>query len=484
VSAGRVFILAATVGATLGCGGDEALGPPADPVSRVVARVGGTGSSDWTGLSVGSLGDVNGDGAPDFVTSALAANSGGRVGVIYGPLRGDLALADADLVLEGEAPFHNAGESLVEAGGCDVDGDGLSDILVGAPYADRTAISTSPAASGDNTGRAYIVFGRRARDGVVRLDAADVTLLGVSAYDAAGSAVACLGDLDGDGRGDIAVSSARGGPLRSGAVYIVYGRARTSFPSRILLESADATLRGRSAYDGFGASVAAVGDVDGDGYADLAVGAPGVDAGGAEGGALYVVRGGHHRLSGERTLASPAALGAPGQRMGRTVTRAGDFDGDGRADVLAGGAPVMSARAMPGAAWVLLGPASGAVVTLAGDRPGDAAGAGVTSLGDLDGDQRAELCIGAPRGVGEVPGAGRVWLVRGRAVRGGARIDLGGEFVVARGAAAGDSLGEVLRGAVDVDGDGVRDLLVSARRAGQDHAGAAMVISGKGLSGR
>jgi hypothetical protein len=120
---------------------------------------------------------------------------------------------------------------------------------------------------------------------------------------------------------------------------------------------------------------------------------------------------------------------------------------------------------------------------LVGEKNGDTAGLGIASLGDLNGDGRSEIAMGAPSGDGAVPNAGRVYVVAGRSFTVPATVNLGAEVIIARGATAIDHLGEVLAGGEDLDGDGVSDVVISARGRSTkiSAAGSVYVVSGKGL---
>ena len=465
------------------------------PVVQNLGVVTGTSASEWVGYSLGPAGDINGDKIPDFFVTGLSASLGGRLGVILGPLAGSISIAQADIQITGERGFENVGESSVEAGGCDIDGDGFADIITGAPFADRKDIGTV-STSGDNAGRVYVIYGSKSPPGSVGAAQADEIFVGENPYDVAGKSVACLGDLDGDGKDDFAIGAPRAGKNREGAVYIFYGRSRGSYGAKpVGVEGADAIFRGSKDHELAGAFIARVGDLNGDGKQDIAIGAPNASEGGQYAGALYLLLGTGKRYAGAASLpAGPVVRGdVAGRRLGFTFARAGDFDGDGKDDLLVGTSTVLDATKSPGEAYVVRGRASFAdtiraseEIVLFGEKAGDLAGVSVAGLGDLDGDGRGDVAVGAVRGDGDEPNAGRAYFIRGRAVTAGTRLPLGSELVVARGKKADDHLGEVIRGA-DTDGDGLLDLLVAARGeavGAQAGAGSIYIIAGKGLGGR
>jgi hypothetical protein len=188
----------------------------------------------------------------------------------------DLALFNADACLVGEE-LDVAGES-VAAGG-DVDGDGLCDLLVGAPYHDEVV---------DRVGAAYLVLGNAA-PADASLAAADARYLGVDADDWAGTSIAGLGDVDGDGFGDLLVGVPHDDSTAERAGMAAYLRGGPAILG-VLDVAATLRLQGSSAGDEAGSAVAAAGDFDGDGVPDALVGAPGAE-GGAGTGAAYLVLG-------------------------------------------------------------------------------------------------------------------------------------------------------------------------------------------------
>jgi len=253
---------------------------------------------------------------------------------------------------------------------------------------------------------------------------------GLAADDWLGYAVAGPGDVDGDGHADLAAAAFRAG---GGAGQV------------LVYDGADGTVRyalsGQTAGDYLGRALAAAGDVDADGLPDLVVGIPGATAGGTGAGRVRVLR-------GSDGLSLHIFDGAAGEGLGTTVAGAGDVNGDGYADVVAG-AP--AANANQGLARVYSGFNGAVLHTVSGQAAGDRLGAGVAGVGDVDGDGDADVAIGAPGDSGAGAGAGAVLVISG--ADGSVLRRLEGPETYA-------AFGQAVAGAGDVDGDGRPDIAV------------------------
>lgn len=290
---GRVYVVFGDPDAT------EAvdLGDVADGTGGFV--IDGETAFDYAGFALGGGADINGDGLADVVVGAYGANVGiasaGRAYVVFGKDNDTDAVALADVaagtggfVIDGELASDACGFSVASPG--DVDGDGLGDVLVGAPNNDI---------NGSNSGRSYLVFGRAETDPVPLVDVAAGTggfaIDGEDFGENSGGAVGPAGDVNGDGLADLVISSqsADYAAPNAGRTYVVYGRASTD---PVVLTDV-ATGIGGFALDGefeddiSGSAVDGGFDVNGDGFADVVIGASGADLDGVDIGRGYVVFG-------------------------------------------------------------------------------------------------------------------------------------------------------------------------------------------------
>ncbi len=312
------------------------------------------------------------------------------------------ARAEAQTEIFGEATNDNYGWSVANAG--DVNGDGIVDFIVGAIY-NSTAANAA--------GKAYIYLG-----GVTPSTIPFVTMTGMAANDQFGVSVAGAGDVNGDGYADVIVG-ARLNSLNgssAGAAFIYFGGpAMSGAPDVILL--------GEAADDWFGNSVAGAGDVNGDGFDDVVVGAPYNDRGGSAAGAAYVFYGGP-------TMDNRPDVIMVGEmhddQFGWSVAGAGDVNGDGLSDVIVGARLHCVDKILctgndyaRGRAYVFLGgkPMDAAPdVVMDGDAANDWFGNTVAGIGDVNGDGLDDLLATAHfYNDGVNSAAGKIYLFSGGA---------------------------------------------------------------------
>ncbi|MHC4606800.1 MAG: integrin alpha [Planctomycetota bacterium] len=349
------------------------------------------------GYSLAFAGDVNGDGEPDLIVGApfddgdvSTTDEGtdrGRAFIFY---CGALLDATPDIAMTAAEPGAWLGLSVARAG--DVNYDGFDDWLVGAPYDDGDGDTTD---DGTDRGRAFLYLGGWSPDG-----AEDMTFTGAEDNSWFGWAVGSAGDINAGGAWDIVV----GAPGDDGDDTITddgaeRGRVFVMYGGDALDSVADLTMTGDEDDAQLGTSVAPVFDVNGDGRHDLLVGAPRHDGGGGAGanrGQAYVFFGG----GTVDTVADLVLIGAEdGGRLGESVCRAGDINGDGYDDFLVG-APFEDPAAVAdaGSAYLFLGgPAVDTVadVVFSGTEASATFGWVVGGYGDVDGAYR-DVVIGAP----------------------------------------------------------------------------------------
>ena len=378
----------------------------------------GEAAGDRLGWSAGTAGDVNGDGYADIVAGAPYYGSAnhGRVYVYLGSAVG--LNETAAFSVTGEMAGSEFGIAVSTAG--DVDGDGHTDILVGAKGHDG------------GKGRADIYRGGPSGLGAT----ASFSVIGGASGDNLGGSVGMAGDVNGDGYADVVVG-ADGYSGGTGRAYVYLGGAAEVSAIPILVATGEATG------NGFGRSVGTAGDVNGDGYADLAAGAPGALG---NTGRAYVYVGGASRVGSTPVFVATGEATDSG--YGRSVGTAGDVNGDGYADLAVGADEY---GGWTGRAYVYLGGPAGLstspAFTATGETVGDSFGRSVGSAGDVNGDGYADLAVSAP---------GRNW--------GRAYVFMGGPAGLSP-TPAFIATGETAGTAGDVNGDGYADLAVGVPSA-------------------
>ena len=386
----------------------------------------GVDDSDLLGISVSNAGDVNGDGIDDIVIGAQRAGNGaeGQSYVVFGGSNvgsgGSLEVSTLDgtngFALNGIDNFDNSGGSVSNAG--DVNADGIDDLIIGAYFAYGNNNSSY------YSGESYVVFGGNdvGSGGNLELSALDGTngfvINGINSFDYSGRSVSNAGDVNGDGIDDIVI----GAPdLNSGSSYVVFGGNDVGSEGSLELSALDGTngfvINGVDDFDYSGSSVSNAGDVNGDGIDDLVIGAP--YAGNGAEGQSYVVFGGSN-VGNEGSLELSALDGNNGfainginsfANLGRSVSNAGDVNGDGIDDLVVG-APDAESNGIysSGSSYVIYGSnnlgSNGSLELSAlngnngfvinGINSFDYSGRSVSNAVDINGDGIDDIVIGAP----------------------------------------------------------------------------------------
>jgi hypothetical protein len=424
---------------------------------------------------VATAGDVNGDRIPDVLVSEgdfLEGPTEGRVYVVFGQVADPFIdldeLGDQGFVIYGAEEEDYASEA---DGAGDINGDGLDDIVVGAFGAENNGR--------EGSGSVYVIFGKKTTE-PVHLRDFDLNIQGERGYridgagtvDNVGYSVAGLGDVNGDGVGDIGTVA-----LSGRAAYVLFGQ-REPPPLPIDLLTFHLGVHGSTGFrfdlsrSPSEYSVAPGGDVNGDGLKDLVVGVGRPEYN------TFVVFG-----KKDNTPLSSDSLGTRGivvRHGGEGAFGIGDVNGDGLSDLFVGVNVIFGqrrggkiSRSQP------LGPrgysVSIAVKDIAGSGPRSTGPAG-----DVDGDGLADMLYGAPyTDSNGRESAGSVYVLYGK--KGTATIDvrrLGSDGYRIDGPAPGEGLGYSVAGLDDLNGDGVPDHLLAAPGHTRD-GGSAYIVWGR-----
>ena len=380
-------------------------GPLLDTIGGVdthaTTTVSGISTNGLSGSAVTST-DLDSDGASDLIIAAPGVqvgsdSSAGEVYIFFGDIDGELTTADSDVTISGNVEDQGLGQSM-DAGG-DIDGDGLPDLILGAP---------TDGSMEENAGAVFIFTG--SADGLsdaLSVDDRDSQLASNQESMEFGFAVQFVGDTNGDGMDDLLIgapgSTEHG--VGTGAAFLILGHT-TSFSSGAsrLHSTSSATYHGAVARDEAGYALTGLNDIDGDGYTEFAVGAPDNDTSAYKGGAVYLMiepeRTGVHELS---EMADIAFYGVENRgRIGEAIAGNNDLDNDGVLDL------IFSNHLDYGKTHLIYGPLdelSGGDIggddsvhdgTFIGDVYASQAGAVLLGGSDWTGDGIKDLAVAAP----------------------------------------------------------------------------------------
>ncbi len=472
------------------------------------------------GWSVATAGDVNGDGYSDVIIGAPLYDDGqtdeGAVFVYHGSMNG--LSVTPDWTMEINQTLALFGWSVATAG--DVNGDGYSDVLVGSPTFDNgqadegkaflftgsstglsltetwsyesnqtganTGYSVACAGDLDNDGFSDVIIGAPFYDnghndeGIAQVFKSNGTTLVLLAWSSEGNqteahlgfSVATAGDVNGDGYSDILVGAYKYNNAFSndGRVYAYYSTS-TTYPS-----TPSWTKNGTQLGEYFGYSVSTAGDINGDGYSDVIIGSPLFENGQTDEGSVYVYRGSSSGLLASHNFYVEGKQ--TGGQLGISVSTAGDVNGDGYADIIAGGNYLDSGQTDEGKALLFLGTSAGVssspVIEFEGNQASAGFGFSVATAGDVNGDGLSDVIVGAYKFDDPSTDEGAAFVYYGsvNAMSQVPFLSLSGSTNV--------GLGVSVSTAGDVNGDGYADIIIGA--PGYDNSqlnvGSAWVLNG------
>ncbi len=420
------------------------------------------------GYSVSAAGDINGDGYCDVIAGAPFCDNGetdeGKVYVYNGSSSGISATAS----WTAEADLDSALFGTCVAGAGDVNGDGFSDVIVGAPL-----FKNSPS---NTYGKVFVYYGSAAGLSNTAGWSATGSQTNKSLF---GNNVSSAGDVNGDGYGDILIGENKyaNGQFDEGRTYLYYGSASG------LLSTPAWTYESNNSNANLGISTSSAGDVNGDGFSDIVIGAYTFSNGQVAEGRTFVFHGSSSGL--------PAAAdwtyetNVVNSYFGWSVSSAGDVNGDGFGDVIIGARYYNNGQIGEGRTYVFHGSTSGLLSTpnrtYESNQVNAYMGWSVSSAGDVNSDGYSDVLISIKNYDNGQTDEGRVFAMYGSSA--GLPVN---QNWSAEGNQTSAYFGQSVSSAGDVNGDGFSDIIIGASLYdnGQPEEGRIFTYFGNGRTGK
>ncbi len=440
---------------------------PNTPLSEANLTVKGESNGDWAGWSVAALGDVNGDEVDDFAIGAKEndynGNTAGQVYVVFGRKEGfpstlNLAFADASFV--GEDMVDRAGFDVAGVG--DVNHDGLNDILIGAPDDDD---------GGTNAGQCYLILGKE-QGWAMRTNLADsdASFVGESSGNVAGFAVSGVGDVNGDFYDDFIIGAPWN--EGRGQVYLILGK-ENGWEMRTPLADSDASFQGETGGSDAGWYVSGGGDYNGDGLCDILIGAPKWGGALGQAYVIFGKETGWAmRTSLSESDASYIGVES-GEEVGWSLSDVGNVNGDEYDDILLGAPGDQDIGSTADNSYLIYGREDGwqrgisatqATAMFVGEESDDESGWNVSGAGDVNRDGYADFLIGAFRSSANGFRSGKAYLYLGHSGDYEGSFDLSVPHASYIAEFPGDEAGWSVSALGDINGDDFQDFGVGAKQ--------------------